>query len=160
MYRYNSIKKFMKGCAHVAIDAFSTVEYPLLPVKALTPAGIPNIINLNFEAGNSGTTAAVAATLVETIIVPAGVVLTVLDNAGSILNPAGTVLTAGPNSFVFPGITLPGISGSAISLQGFTVTLQVTSGTSPTTIMAITEIVAAGDVNPSNNGAIVEITLR
>lgn len=110
--------------------------------------------------GNSGTTAATNVTLVKTLIVPAGVVLTVLDNGGSNISPAGTIFMAGPNSFIFTGLTLPAISFSNIGLQGFNVTLQITSGSPPFTIKEITQVVADGDINPENNTAICEITLR
>lgn len=144
----------------MTIDAFSSVECPRLPVKALTPAGIPNIINLNFEIGNIGNTAAVDAIVTKTILVPEGVVLTVLDNAGSIISPVGTVFTAGPNSFVYTGVTIPAMTGNYTPLLGYTVTLQVAAGTLPTTLTEVTQVVATGDVNPGNNVAICYITLK
>ncbi len=144
----------------MAIDVFSSAECLPLPVKALTPAGIPNIINLNFEIGNVGTTTAFDVTLIKTLIVPAGLVLTVLDNGGSIINPPGTVFTAGPNSFIFPNLFLfSNLGSSPISLLGFTVTLQVTAGIAPATITEITQVIAPGDANPGNNTSICEISL-
>jgi hypothetical protein len=144
----------------MSVDAFLSVECPQLPVKALTSSGVPNTINLVFEVGNSGTTPT-TATLLKTLVVPAGVVLTVLDNGGSAVNPAGTVFTAGANSFVYTGLSLPAISGSSTTLLGFTATLQITAAVPPTTITDITQVIPGpGDVNPNNNQTICEITLQ
>ena len=145
----------------MSVDAFLNVECPQLPVKALTSSGIPNTINLVFEVGNSGATST-TATLIKTLVIPAGVVLTVLDNGGSVVSPAGTVFTAGTyNSFVYFGLSLPAASGSSTTLLGFTVTLQITAAVPPTTITDITQVIPSlADVNPNNNQAICEITLQ
>lgn len=142
------------------VDAFLTVESPLLPIKALTSSGYPNTINLAFEVGNSSSTPT-TATLIKTLVVPAGVVLTVLDNGGSIINPAGTVFNAGSNSFIYTGLELPAISGSILTVLGFTATLQITAAVPPATITDITEVLPAiSDLNPNNNKIISEITLQ
>lgn len=147
----------------MAIDAFVTTECPTLPVVVITPSGAENSLNLNFEIGNSGNTTAVGTTLVKTVIIPAGAVITVLDNGGATVGPANGTIISGPAAvgFVFTDITLPAISGSEITLQAFVITLLTGAATTtPATIMDITQIVAPGDVNLDNNSAICEVSLR
>jgi len=145
----------------MAVDAFVSTECPDLPIFVNTPSGFANYISFNTKVANSGSTTATNATLAKTIIIPAGVTIVVIDNGGSIVGPANGDTVVGPANlqFVFTGLTLPAVSGTHTTILGIPITLADVSLTAPATITDISQIVAPGDINPTNDTAFCNISL-
>jgi hypothetical protein len=145
----------------MAVDAFVSTECPDLPIFVNTPSGFANYISFNTKVANSGSTTATNATLAKTILIPGGVAVIVVDNGGSIIGPANGDAFIGPTKlqFVFTGLTLPAVSGTHTTILGIPVTLADVSLTAPETITDISQIIAPGDINPTNDTAICNISL-
>jgi hypothetical protein len=158
----------------MAIDAFVSVKPLALPFNSTT---FFNTLTLVFDVGNNGDTTAFDATLIKTLFFPFGTTTIISDDGGAIVVPHlfGNIINVidfVAVSFIYPNLTLPAVSGSMVTIKRFSVTLQVYTDFHPigilnpvhsfpsTNMRDITQVIAAGDINPDNNLAIRELFIR
>lgn len=154
----------ISNVGEMGVDAFVTEACPIQPITAQTPINSPNVLNLSFEVGNAGSASSSGAVLFKSVIIPAGISVTILDNGGATLGPENSSVIAGPNiiSWGYTDLTLPAISdGGVITMLSFNVSLLINDPAAvPNTITDIAYISAPGDVNADNDSALCNITLR